>query len=719
MVTVVDDVAERDSPAEGQEVAASDLDGLFEKLKGWCLEDLGKISHWRGEAREDYAFEAGDQWSEEDKETLREQLRPVITMDRIGSIIDSVSGSEISNRQEVQFIPRTEGDVQVNEVLTAAAKWFRDECDAEDEETDAFRDVLICGMGWTETRLDYEDEPNGEPRVDRIDPLEMVWDSAARKKNLIDGRRVFHIRRDIPIEEARALVPSDDFEDADYNATWINADLDRKDEHHVDGESYNKEEQSADADAKAEKRVTIVRAQWYEREPAFRIVNPDDPSQLMTIGVDQHAMLQKKLQELGAQPVKSVRVVRKVFKQAYIGRVLLEVSDAPCKDRFSFNCMTGKRNRNRNTFYGLVRKMKDPQRWANKWLSQTLHIMNTTAKGGIVAERDVFDNDADAEASWAKQDAITWLKKNALSEGRWKEKPQAQFPAGFYQLTEMAISSIRDVTGVNVEVLGMREANQAASLEVQRKQSAMVILQPMFDSLRRYRKNQGRTLLYLIQNYLSDGRLIRIVGEEGEKYVPLRHQPQVDTYDVIVDQSPTSPDQKQAVWGMLQQILPAIAKIIPPQTYMALLKYSPLPTTVQQAIEKSIEASQAEQKGPSEAELKAQSDIKIEDMKAQAEIERLNRKTDAEIQAMQRKAAVQAEIDRQKATLEALSKIAPASGTVDQNGIPVANAATTDGNGLIGAVLMELTQALKALSAPKEIVYGPNGEPVGVKPMVT
>ena len=35
-------------------------------------------------------------------------------------------------------------------------------------------------MGWTETRLDYEDNPEGDPKVDRTDPLEMTWDSGAR-----------------------------------------------------------------------------------------------------------------------------------------------------------------------------------------------------------------------------------------------------------------------------------------------------------------------------------------------------------------------------------------------------------------------------------------------------------------------------------------------------------------------------------------------------------
>lgn len=706
-------------PAERDTSQPSDLDGLFAKLKQWCREDIQKTAKWRSEAREDYAFEAGDQWSEGDKAKLFDEIRPIITMNRIAPIIDSVSGSEVSNRQEVQYIPREEGDVQVNEVLTAAAQWFRDECDAEDEESDAFRDMLICGMGWTETRLDYEDNPDGEPRIDRVDPLEMVWDSSARKRNIIDGRRVFHIRRDIPIEEARALVPNDDFEDADYNADWADRDLDKKDAHENDNHFYDKPDQEVDGEGKQEKRVTLIRAQWYEREPAFRVMNPNDPSQVVTVGKKQHDMVQAAAKQAGMPPIRSVRITRKVYKQAYLGRVLLEVSDAPCQDHFSFNCMTGKRDRNKNSFYGLVRSMKDPQRWANKWLSQTLHIMNTTAKGGIVAERGVFDNDADAEASWAKQDAITWLKKGALAEGRWQPKPQGQFPVGFYQLTEMAISSIRDTSGVNVEILGMREANQAASLEAQRKQSSMVILQPMFDSLRRYRKNQGRMMLYLIQNYLSDGRLIKIVGDEGAKYVPLVRNQQSAEYDVIVDDSPTAPNQKEAVWTMLQQILPAIAKIIPPATYQALLKYSPLPSAVQQDINKSItEAQEAAANQPDPEQAKAESDLKIEAMKAEAETERLKMKTDAEIEAMRRKSDAQIEINRQAAQADVFLKMSePKPQSVGEDGEHVPQQ-QDNSSAVLGPLLLELTQALKALSAPKQIVYGANGEPIGVKPVV-
>jgi len=104
--------------------------------------------------------------------------------------------------------------------------------------------------------------------------------------------------------------------------------------------------------------------------------------------------------------------------------------------------------------------------------------MNSSAKGGILAETDAFDDQRQAEESYAKPEAITWMRRGALSGQhgqKFASKPTAQFPAGFYQLMEFAISSIRDVTGINLELLGMRDANQPGILEAQRKQAAEVL----------------------------------------------------------------------------------------------------------------------------------------------------------------------------------------------------------------------------------------------------
>src|SRR4029079_2232577 len=89
--------------------------------------------------------------------------------------------------------------------------------DAEDEETDAFFDVIVCGMGWVATRIDYENDPEGKIVAERIDPLEMVWDGAARKRNLADARRTWRVTH-LPIADARRLAP--DADDGDLDASW-------------------------------------------------------------------------------------------------------------------------------------------------------------------------------------------------------------------------------------------------------------------------------------------------------------------------------------------------------------------------------------------------------------------------------------------------------------------------------------------------------------------
>jgi hypothetical protein len=73
---------------------------------------------------------------------LQDAKRPIVIFNRVGTTVDSVSGQEVGNRQEVQFLPRRQGVVKKNELLTSAAKWFRQQCDAEDKESDAFRDLL-------------------------------------------------------------------------------------------------------------------------------------------------------------------------------------------------------------------------------------------------------------------------------------------------------------------------------------------------------------------------------------------------------------------------------------------------------------------------------------------------------------------------------------------------------------------------------------------------
>ena len=529
----------------------------FMKLQRWIKDDLRHSSKWRQRARENYDFVAGRQWKKSEESAFMDQGKVPLKFNRVLSIIKTVAGHEITNRNEIKFMPRGTEDTATNEVLNGASDWMADGCDAEDEESDAFQDTAICGMGWTEHRLARDIEPEGEYKEERIDPLEMAWDCQSKQKNLNDARRIHRIRRDVDIEEARRMFPG--FDDVALDAKWLDAE-DTEGQQPTPVEERRLHQSGLDKEAKnlLTKRVTLVETQWWELRPVFLVAQPDSDD-MVRMDPSQFATFKKRAEQIGFV-FKSVRIMRRVYFRAFMGAVLLRKSRSPMGMSFTYTAITGERDRNEGTWFGLVDVMTDPQKFANKMVTNVLHIINVTAKGGVMAEKDAFDDQRQAEETWARPQDITWLANGALSGPKPKiqEKPVAPFPAGFWQLLEFSVSTLRDVAGVNLEFLGQRDQNQPGILEAQRKQAALTILGTLFNNLRRFRKAVGRIRLHMIQNFFSDGRLIRIVGPLGAQAVPLAKDRTAGRFDVIVDEAQNTVSSKQETWQMIVQLMPII-----------------------------------------------------------------------------------------------------------------------------------------------------------------
>jgi hypothetical protein len=564
--------------ADGVDTKISKGEAVPMRFRQWYLPDRDKARMWRERAKICFDFVAGRQFTDDEMKVLEKRRRPAVVFNRIGPIVDAITGYEIGNRREVRYIPREMGDVKPNELLTGAGQWFRDEGYGDYADSAMFACTVVGGMGWTETRLDFSNGPKPEPIIEELDPFEMAWDRDARQRNIRDARRVWRTRR-IPTPEAKTMFPG--FDKNELHAGWseVNSEADL---HRTNGSS----------DESDEGYVTIVQCQWIERETYWLAEDPMTGEEA-EFTPEEYAQANKRLKAMLGMEMQGAKFKRKVRKQAFFGEVVLSYGPAPCNDEFSLQCTTGKFDRNAGVWYGAVEAMLDPQRWANKWLAQMMHIMNSNAKGGIMAESGAFKNPRTAQQEWSQPDSVTMMEDGAISGNKVKEKPQAQFPIGFQQLTEFAISSIRDVSGVSLELLGQSDRQQAASLEYQRRQSGMTILQPLFDGLKLYRELQGRVVLYYLQNDIPEGTLVRITGKENEQYVPLMKEANKD-YDIIVDDAPNAPNQKEQIWGIVQGMMPLVGKVIPPEYILKALKYSPLPTSVVAELEEMAKAPNPE-----------------------------------------------------------------------------------------------------------------------------
>ena len=655
---------------------------------------------WNDEARQCFEFYSGHQWSTDDVEYLQSQLRVPITFNRVQPYIDAVIGHEANNRQEIKYLPRTEGDSAVNQVITEVAHFYLDECDGEYAQSEAFKAMLICGIGWTETRLDDEENPDMDLVVECVNSMHVLPDPTSERPCFSDARYVFKHTQHSKAE-VRAMFP--EWDGISTGTEWDLYDYD--DAGAEDGDLTGRDTYVGDDDADSDtagRDITVVQYQYKDYEDVYMAKDPETGKE-KSISEDVYNNFKKEMKAEGITTRKKSRVVCKV---AYIIGSQVVQHSTVCKEHFTLQAITGKRDVSKKTWHGIMRSLLDVQQWSNKFLSQMLHIINSQAKGGLDIEESAVSDMEKFEADYSKPGALLVYRDGALQNNRVRERSSVQFPAQFDRLLQYANDSFGDVAGINAEMMGMADREQPGVLEYQRRQSAVSLLAPLFDSLRLYRKRFGRVWLYFIQKYLADGRIARITvdqeqlqqqqGMQGPPQPPQPGQPgqqpgqppamkpppktvavaintqllgDPDTakYDVIVDQSSTSPNQKEATWAVLSQMGPMLKDVMTGPVLMKLLEYSPLPESLMEEI-KQITMDAAQQQKPDPEEQKAQAEMQMKQaemqmrmQEKQAEMKMNVEQHQMEMQSRKEQAAFDMQMEQKKAELKARTEMAMAS----------------------------------------------------------
>ena len=76
----------------------------------------------------------------------------------------------------------------------------------------------------------------------------------------------------------------------------------------------------------------------------------------------------------------------------------------------------------------LQRRVRDPQRYANRLMSLMMSILGTGAKSGVLYETGAFANPKKAKTDWAKVGSAIEVSPGAISGGKIMPKPQQAMP---------------------------------------------------------------------------------------------------------------------------------------------------------------------------------------------------------------------------------------------------------------------------------------------------
>lgn len=525
-----------------------DLDGRLNE--GQDL--IARVRRWRREASAYHQafvqhairardFYDGDQWDPQDKQQLADEGRPALTINLVRPQIDLASGIQRQEKIDLKFIGRTKDDAPVAEAMTKVVKYVCDRNDFEMRQGDVFLDGVITGRGWFVVEMHYRDDfLNGEIAI-RQEPPEDVIIPRGVERDLSDCPWLLRIKR-IPLAAARRLWPKhkDDFK--------ILSEIAEAQRDNEPGGDYGKGSDAVPAGASdvspyGHDAVEVIEAFWEDYEPVLLLI--DEIRGTVEVVKDERRARE------AARMIETIRLVertRRVIRCARItGSTVLEGPITMPDGRYPlvpFFCFRGRKGD-----YGIVKNAIDPQQEVNKRRSQALHIINTSANSGWITDDPEL---LEQLTEFGSRPGMGALKKAGTTYERILPTPM---PAAVMQMEQQSRDDIKAITGINSDLLGIREATQSGVAIDLRMRQGLTVIAAIFDNYRLALREVARRVAARIVAYMPEDEIARILGEEATPEL-VRQVKSFDAlrYDLVAAQSPSTPSIRMSNFLMLMEM---------------------------------------------------------------------------------------------------------------------------------------------------------------------
>jgi hypothetical protein len=509
----------------------------LKKAKELFQDAVTADNKWQREARDDFAFRDGAQWTPEEKRILAEERRPCLTFNLTKSSIDLIMGLNEDNRITHRCSPVEPSDGFLAEVLNDISEWIQETHNFNDEEDAALESAACSGRGYV--AIDFVPDPKrfGEIIMTEISvPVhEIHFDPASRRRDWSDAGHVFwdrwltesDFRIRYPKISNKKIVDFLDnsgksgpeavqriFEETSaYPA-------DRQAGSEPDTSDYSKPMDLEYYD-KTKNMIRVIHCEyWYPYKRGFAF-NPQT-GEWTEFDIKKLKEIKQSYEEEFKQDfVYETLMDKKVKWLQFTGNDILfdDISPMPY-DGFSVVPLFIFMDASRRTanHYGIVRLLKDPQKEVNKRWSQTLNMLNQQVQTGVFAETDAFVNQQQAEQSMKEPGTITWLNSGALNAGKVKIREVPKFPDAPMQLEQYSQDIMKKISGINPDLLGQDRGRQEPGVVIRlRQQQGITLLKPLFRAVNNMKKALFKRQVSIIMTYMPDEQILRILGG-NERY---------------------------------------------------------------------------------------------------------------------------------------------------------------------------------------------------------
>ena len=631
------------------------------------LDSKSADTFYRNQAEECEAAYFGDgQWDSQTKRDLNEQSRPTLTINKLYPKGKALLGYESQNSTIPKFMPTEDGDQAVSDIFNTLTIHTLAVNDFKSTKNEVFEDIVVTGRGNYLLTVDYTKNLEGDIVIERApwqDCLYLEHD----KKNTEDCEGVVFSRW-ISEGKLKLLAPKEKLKELEDLGFFSNTRYQK-------GASLINFETEGLLDQRT-KQIRLVQVQKKEFHTRTAIGNLNDDFYLDGMeGRVPGWLLDKKTQDriLSIPEFKKFeRIVEEIWVGVFACNVLLFDSLSPFSH---FTLIPGYASKRKHKVKGKIYDLLDAQREINKRRSTISDLASKLSSSGSYYDGETFEDEAQKQNYLDLRSTPGFAIEVADLEKRPVRENAVPLPTDLLMLEQQSTNDLNEISGINEELLGANSSANSARLYNERRNSALIGNEYLFNGLASADKLLAKRLLEAYKIVLTPDRVYRILENSNkqltsqgglkinninfERYSPdeikkIWEVADIAKYDIAVGDTEHSLTKREASLSMWVDLAKQGVSV-PPQLILELSDSAP------EQKQKLLEMTQQEQQQAmaieakklsieeSKTQLAAQSREKIELLKIQSneriELAKLDLKAAELKQSIQDKEKAVSEID--------------------------------------------------------------------------